>query len=223
MDFNIDHRSIKNIEERIIADRANIVRLGDEKYRFEKQLNSANQKLIFAENGKILIQKAAKELQERIKFQISSIVASALEAVFEDAYSFKIDFVERRGKIEADLLFVRNGEEVTPFDSAGGGTLDVTSFALRLTFLFFKGNRKILFLDEPFRFVSVDLQNRCSEMLKMISQKLNFQIIMVSHLPEIIYSADKIYTISNGKIVGGEQKEEKKIERVRLKRRENEN
>jgi len=219
--MEFDNILIGKIDKLVTADCLNLERLSKEHKELNSDLLIYKERLVDAEAGRVIIQKVAKEVQERIKFQISSIVASALDSVFDDAYSFKIDFVERRGKIEADLLFIRDGEEMNPFDSAGGGVLDVTSFSLRLTFLFFKANRKLLILDEPFRFVSVDLQSRCSAMLKLISEKLGFQIIMVSHLPEIISSADKIYTISNGKIIGQESEKKElptpKIKRLRVK------
>jgi len=75
----------------------------------------------------------------------------------------------------------------------GGGAVDVAAFALRMAFIAIRGGRPILVLDEPFKFVSVDLQNKCSDMIKELSRKLSIQVIMVSHLPEIISGADRIF------------------------------
>jgi DNA repair exonuclease SbcCD ATPase subunit len=82
-----------------------------------------------------------------------------------------------------------------PMDCAGGGPIDVASFALRLMYWTLNKTRPIFVLDEPFKFVSVDLQPKCSEMLKMMPDKLGIQIVMISHLPEIIAAADKIFVV----------------------------
>jgi DNA repair exonuclease SbcCD ATPase subunit len=106
-------------------------------------------------------------------------------------------------KAECDLLFVKDGQEIDPLTAAGGGAIDVASFALRAAIWGIKPTRPVFILDEPFRFVSVDLQEKCSEMLKKISETLGVQIIMVSHLPNIIGSADEIFKVQ---YVNGESK-----------------
>jgi DNA repair ATPase RecN len=232
MQFDFDENLVNILDRKIRKDFSDFDFLTEEKKNLEKMLLLQQEESRYAEDGRVVIQKIAKELQERLRFQISSVVESALNSVFDDKYEFKVDFVERRGKIEADLLFLKDGEAVTPFDDEAGGVLDVTSFALKMTFLFFIGNRKVIIVDEPFRNLSVDFQSRCSAMLKLISEKLGFQILMVSHLPEIINSADFVYTISDGKVINSDQNKEidgkvenfniKKVERIKLEKRKNE-
>jgi len=40
------------------------------------------------------------------------------------------------------------------------------------------------------------LQEKCAEMIKMLSDKMGVQIIMVSHLPNINITADKEYIVT---------------------------
>ncbi len=133
-----------------------------------------------------ITQDVAEIVQRQIEFQISNLVSTALASVFPDPYEFRLKFVQRRNKTEADLLFVKNGEECDPFNAAGGGAIDIANFALRIAVWSIKKTRNVFILDEPMRFVSVDLQEKCSEMIKEISSKLGIQIIMISHLPNII-------------------------------------
>ena len=49
-----------------------------------------------------------------------------------------------------------------------------------------------MIFDEPFKFLSRDLHEKASYMLKEISERFKMQIIMVSHSQELIDSADKI-------------------------------
>jgi len=144
-----------------------------------------------------IVQDVAEEIQKTIEFQISYLVSTALSSVFPDPYTFKLSFVQRRNKTECDLLFVKNGEECDPFSASGGGAIDIANFALRIAIWSIKKTQNVFILDEPFRFVSVDLQEKCSQMMKEISEKLGIQIIMVSHLPNIIGSADQIFQVEN--------------------------
>jgi len=145
-----------------------------------------------AAKARVLVQKVAKETLEELSMSVGDIVSQALSAVFQDPYTFIVDFVNRRNKTECDLLLKRGQLVASPMDATGGGVIDVASFALRSTFWMLSDNlRPILILDEPFKFVSWDLQDYCALTLKTISEQLGFQIIMVTHLNRIINSVDK--------------------------------
>ncbi len=153
--------------------------------------------------ARALIQKAAKITQQKLEYHISNLVSTALAAVWEDdPYEFKLEFVEKRGKTEAELYFVRDGEKMKPIDSAGGGAMDITSFALRVAFWSLKKTtRPVLFVDEPFRNLSKNLHDKAVEMIRMITENVGLQIIMISHLEKLIAAADKVFKI---KLVKGE-------------------
>ena len=113
--------------------------------------------------ARALLQSVAKETQEQLRFHIEDIVSLALDAVFPNPYELQVDFVERRGKTECDLWFVRDGEEpINPLDASGGGAVDIAAFALRVALfcLVRPQLRKVLILDEPFHFLSPDLHER---------------------------------------------------------------
>uniref|UniRef100_A0A6M3KLG4 Putative ATPase domain containing protein n=1 Tax=viral metagenome TaxID=1070528 RepID=A0A6M3KLG4_9ZZZZ len=97
--------------------------------------------------------------------------------------------------MECDLLFKKHGKEYLPLDGDGGGPADVADFALRIAFWSLSKNRPVFVLDEPFKFVSYDLQGKVSDMLRMICDKLNIQIIMVSHQLGINKQADKTFKV----------------------------
>jgi DNA repair exonuclease SbcCD ATPase subunit len=99
--------------------------------------------------------------------------------------------------MEADILFLKNENEGKPIEIAGGGTLDVASFALKTAIWAIKPTNNVMILDEPFHFLSRDLQSKCSQMIKMIQEKMKIQFIIVSHIPEITESADRIFNVEN--------------------------
>ena len=109
-----------------------------------------------------------------------------------------MNFNISRGKTDAELLFLSKstGKEIDPMSSVGGGVVDITSFALRISaFALEQGIDNVIILDEPFRFISKDLQSRAGDILKKLSQKLGIQIIMVTHIDNMIDIADRLFEV----------------------------
>lgn len=148
-----------------------------------------------AEKARIVVQQVADTIQKDIEEHISNIVSVALASVFEDPYEFKVQFMARRNQTEADMFFVKDGNECEPMDSSGGGALDIASLALRMAIWSIKKTRAIQILDEPAKFLSRDMQSRGSEMLKHLSEKLGIQLIIISHIPEMITAADRVVQV----------------------------
>ncbi len=168
--------------------------------RDAKKRDTFEQLSMNSEKALIVVQDVAKETQQRLEFRINKLVTTALAAVFPDPPEFKARFTIRRNQTECDLLFVENGTEQKPSDSSGGGTIDVASFALRIARWSLNKNRSTLILDEPFRNVSPDLQHKVSEMVRMLSDKIGLQIIMVSHASEVDKAADTVFFVDK---IGG--------------------
>lgn len=141
-----------------------------------------------------VITEVGKNTQEKLKEYIESMVTTALQAVFEKDYEFKINFNIKRNKPEAELKIKFNGIELDPKDEVGGGIVDVASFALRIVLWSLQKPKtsNILFLDEPFKFLHGNLDQAC-KMIKKISENLNLQLIIVTQFEEFFDIADKIF------------------------------
>ena len=141
-----------------------------------------------------IITEVGKHTQEKLKDYIETMVSTALQAVFEKNYEFKINFNIKRNRPEAELKIKFNDIELDPKDELGGGGLDVASFGLRIVFWTLQKNRtsKVIFLDEPFRFLHGNLE-QAGKMLKDISSKLGLQIIIITQFDELNEVADKIF------------------------------
>lgn len=148
------------------------------------------------QNAQTIIQLVARQTQEQLKFHIESIVTMALESVFSEPYSFQVDFEVKRNQTEALCWFVRNEEKVDPLTATGGGAVDIAAFALRVTLWSLENTRPVLVFDEPFRFVSRDLQRKAGEMMKLLSEKLGIQFIVVTHNKDLVEVADKVFEVS---------------------------
>ena len=136
-----------------------------------------------------LVQSMASAIQTEVHGKLIDIVNRCLRVVFgADAYTFKIDFEQKRGKTEAVLLFNRNGMDIDPLSASGGGVVDVASFGLRLASLVLTRNprlRRLVVFDEPFRFVSRNHWPKLVQLIEKLGEELDVQFIIVTHCPEL--------------------------------------
>jgi DNA repair exonuclease SbcCD ATPase subunit len=191
-------QELNKLSEYIVSQKA-------ERNMLQKQLSNIEQQLIeLKENyeaslkARALIQDVGKQTQQQLEYHISSIVTTAIMSVFEEDIEFKVEFVERRGKTECDFWFIKDGEKMNPVFSSGGGLLDITSFALRISFWHLNQNRNVMIFDEPMRFLSKELVPKAVEMVRMLSEKLGIQFIIVSHIEDFVEGADKNFRIEKG-------------------------
>jgi DNA repair exonuclease SbcCD ATPase subunit len=145
-------------------------------------------------------QHQADTVQKEIVDTISNLISMALADIFPDPYSCVIETGIKRNATEANILFEKNGMKLEPKDAVGGGPIDVASFAGRVAFVHLSGDAKIIVGDEPFKFVSRDLLDRCPAMLKTLTS-LGHQFILISHLSEVIEAADNVIEIEGGSVV----------------------
>lgn len=147
------------------------------------KLLEAEDNLEYVEEAQKIIQSVAQTIQQKAHERIASVVSKCLETVFEEAYDFRIYFEQKRGKTEARLVFHREGMEVDPMDASGGGVVDVASMALRLSCLMLSKPplRKLMVLDEPFRFLSAEYRPRVRDMLESLSKEMGIQFVIVTH------------------------------------------
>lgn len=86
------------------------------------------------------------------------------------------------------MLFIREGQSFDPTRSVGGGVVDVAAFALRMACLSLARpqRRRLLILDEPFRFVSRGYRPRLRALLQQLTKDMGIQIVMVTHLQDLV-------------------------------------
>jgi len=139
----------------------------------------------------------AKEVQKEAKEHIENVVTMAIQTVYDHPYRFKLLYEEKRGAIYCTPLIVDGVDEYQPKDSMGGGMLDIIGFALRITLWSMQNPRSdnVFLLDEPFRFTG-QLSAKAGLMLKKLSDKLNFQVLLVTHDDSLIDVCDKVWVIS---------------------------
>ena len=149
--------------------------------------------------AQLILQESARLTQEHLQYRIGTLVTLAMEAVFDDPYRLEVLFENARGRTQASINFMRGDEILSPLDASGGGAVDVAAFGLQVSLWTLQNprTRPVLFLDEPLKWLKGgSLPEKGAAMLQEISQKLGIQIIMVSHAPELISHADKVFRVT---------------------------
>ena len=89
------------------------------------------------------------------------------------------------------------------WEDGGLGVADVIGFALRIALLvLYKPKvRPVLFLDEPFRNLSMDYVSNASKFMKQVAQELGIQLVLITHNTEFISDAEQVIRLDkvNGK------------------------
>ncbi len=192
---------LKDLRNRLEQQKGKQQQLEGLRNTIKGQIMNLKKILIQHEKAREILREVGIKTQQQLQFHISDIASLALEAVFPDPYKLEVDFVQRRNKTECDLFFSRDGLKADPYTASGGGAVDVAAFALRIASwsMIYPRTRNVIILDEPMRFVSEDLQENASEMIKEVSKKLGIQFIIVTHNPILTTYADKVFTVTKRK------------------------
>ena len=187
---------IQNLRNKLEQKKGQRERIQSDIKETEDRIEQNGEELKRHEKAREIIRTVGLSTQQELQYNISEITSLALNSVLNDPYELSVEFVQRRNKTECDLWFKKNGEKINPY-YGGGGPMDVASFALRVASWSMQTprSRNVLVLDEPFRFLSRNLQGRASQMLSEISEKLGLQIIAVTHEERLIEEADKKFEV----------------------------
>lgn len=207
---------IYEIYDKLCADKIlleNKIKTKQNKIKKLKKEHIANEK------ARIVFLDVYKEVQNETKEYIEKLVTHAIQFVFENRdYTFKLELEDKNNRVHATPIITEGNTELDPKEDIGGGIIDIVAVALKIIIWHMHDprSRNVIILDEPFRCTGA-LITKAGYMIKYLSEKLNIQIILISHNNELIKICDKIFhvhrkgTESIINIVSN--KEEKKIKR----------
>lgn len=158
----------------------------------------ASRDLSATEEAQALIQLVAEKTQNLVRYHITELGSTALEAVFGGDIRLGLEFRQNAGKTVADIFFLRNGKPVDPLGSDSGGASDIAAMALRCSLWSLQRPRArpVMILDEPLKNINDDtrkMHRKAADMIKLISQKLGMQFLIITALPELEDVADKVF------------------------------
>ena len=140
--------------------------------------------------------------QKRFKEKVETLVTMAIRSVFDRPFQFLLEFERKRNKMECrpEIKELVDGKSRTfdPSEDMGGGIVDIISFALRVVLWSLENprSRSVIVLDEPMKNLG-KLVSLAGQVLKEISHRLNFQLLIVTHEEELIEIADRAYYVKH--------------------------
>lgn len=152
---------------------------------------------------RLVFDKKKDELRQRFE----KLANYGLEKIFGAGIRLKIEQKVKANRVYNDIkierLFDNDWVSLDIIKEDAGGVVDVVSLLMRILvmLLMVPRPRKLLILDEPCKMVSADLRPKISQLLKDLCDKLDIQIIMVTHSPELTENADIVYKLSNGAVL----------------------
>lgn len=129
------------------------------------------------------------------------LLTEGLQTVFDDLdLSVRADVDIKHGKVSVSLITVQkeaNGTvtEGAAMDAYGGSVATVQSVFLRIVVLTRRGLRPLLLLDESLGAVAEHYVPRVGLFLSLLCERLNLDILAVSHNPAMIEAANRAYRI----------------------------
>lgn len=161
----------------------------DQLKQTERDLKDAVKDQSDAADAVNVVQVVAQGIQNEAHKRIAVVVSKCLRLVFDDPYTFSIEFTRKANRTHAEIQLKR-GDIVLdePIDSASGGAIDVASFALRVACLLLKKpqRRRLIVMDEPFKFVHPpERRPRVVAMLEYLADEFDVQFIFITGIDEL--------------------------------------
>lgn len=172
--------------------------LKQQKKTQRKKIQDLLERIQDYKDTRTILNQAIKITHQRFKDEIETVITHAVKTIFNRDFRFELQYEEKRNGIESKIVVKENGYELDPQDEMGGSIIDIISFAFRIILWHISAERKrnLFILDEPFKWTG-KLIELAGMVLKELSQKLNFQVIMITHDNDLLGFADQIFKVKH--------------------------
>ena len=136
---------------------------------------------------------------------VEKLLTEGLQAVFTDQdLSVESDVTISRGKVSVDLITVHTWPDGTVIkgisnDTFGGSVGTVQSVLLRIIVMMRRGLRRFLLLDESLPAFDNNYVHNMGSFLALICDRLEIDILLVTHNTAMVEAANKAYRIAKTK------------------------
>lgn len=135
--------------------------------------------------------------------ELEATINKGLKHIFYDQdFKIKFELGDRINKT-LDIFLIDNQKDlmVNMRSGVGAGVRSVVSFVLLVFYILTKKSFPVLFLDESYSEISKAYIERFFEFIKHLCESKNLHLIMVTHDDRFINYSDKVFVISDGKII----------------------
>lgn len=174
----------------------------------QAELQQNNDKIISLEQEESTLTLVAELLRHFIDREVTlgveavqNLQTEGLQAVFDDQdLHAKAEVEVSRGKVSVNLVTVQtraDGEiEGEGMDAFGGALVTLQSVLLRIIIIVRRGLRPLLVMDESLPAIEGGYLLNMGRFLSVLCAKLGVDILVVTHNPLLVDTADRAYRIS---------------------------
>lgn len=184
--------------DRRFAENALLQRNIDE---LNNRLVDMSRKLEIAQEGLQFLENVANSRRGSMKQKIESVVSEALRLIYGKNYGVELVYDVKNNRSSLDIKLVRetkSGKVSRSMGGFGGGVADAISVPLRLLVVLGSNQTDwVTVLDEPYKHIDVERVELAATFLKDICEKLNMQVLLLSHHECMRESADKVYELED--------------------------
>lgn len=188
---------LAEIQKKVMSGRARLDIASKELSEKREELSDLEEKCAVKKKALALLQDVASKTQEQLKDAVQKTVQNCIDMLFP-GYEFIVDFVPKRGKVDAEFLLCKGDAKFDPLESNGGGVVDAITFALRVGCMRLAGKRPMLLLDEPFKCVRDGEEDKprkeLGRVISTLVDKLGVQVLMVGDVAGTDIDADREYS-----------------------------
>lgn len=139
-----------------------------------------------------VVEHRVNETMEKLK----EVINTGIFYIFGDEIKIDIESKVKNNKTVFELSVI-HGDISGLAEIHGGGVLSVISVLFKISILTLEKHRRFIVLDETLSAVSIEYQDKLSEFLKKLADKLDFTILLISHQPELSRASDVTYKTSS--------------------------
>lgn len=197
-------QTVSEIKERLNYFTAKIDILNENRSDKEARIDNIKEDYNDLVKARWVISEVAKITQQKVKSRIENLVTMAIRSVFDRSFEFKLIFEEKYKRFTCRPVMVEDGFEFDPKREKGGSLIAIISFACRIVLWSLENprSRNMFWSDEQFGAIGRgEMLFKVGRMLKEICKPKDewpgFQLIMVTHEPQLAEIADKVFEVSH--------------------------
>lgn len=132
--------------------------------------------------------------------KVAAIATTALQEVKDPNLEFKIQYKRERNQAVAEFIVYDSQlkQDMSLEMSCGGTIVDIVELPLKVSLLlkWRPELARLLVLDESFKQIATEDRPKFAQFMRQLAEKLDLQIILVTHSTELASQAHKVFKVS---------------------------